>query len=69
MKKSNQLIAAIAVAFAMSLVSPSVEARPRYIESGSYADSNGCIHIVYKVEHRFLGINWYTTTQDVTVVC
>jgi hypothetical protein len=70
MRKLKQILASCALVTMLTLTNFStVDARPVYIESGSYVDAGGCIHITYNVQHRFLGINWYTTQEDVTVIC
>lgn len=69
MKKSKQILFSCAFATAFLFASYPADARAVYIESGSYVDANGCIHITYNVQHRFLGINWYTTQLDVVEIC
>lgn len=70
MNKLKQFLYSLALIAMFSLgTAATAQARPVYTESGSYVDANGCIHITYNVEHRFLGINWYTTFEDVTSIC
>lgn len=70
MKKSKQILFAYALIAVLTFGNfSSAEAKKVYKESSSYVDAAGCIHITYTVQHRFLGINWYTTTEDVTVIC
>lgn len=70
MKNLKQFLVSSALVVIFTFTSYSTaEARKVYIESGSYVDAAGCIHITYNVQHRFLGINWYTTKEDVTVIC
>lgn len=70
MKKTSKLFTIATLCAALLLTNTHVtEARAVYTESGSYVDANGCIHITYNVQHRFLGINWYSTTEDVTSIC
>lgn len=70
MKKSKQIFVSYALVVTLVFTNFSTaEARKVYKESGSYVDAGGCIHITYNVQHRFLGINWYTTKEDVKVIC
>lgn len=69
MSKLKHLIVLLSLIVVFATNSTPAEARAVYIESGSYVDAAGCIHITYNVQHRFLGINWYTTKEDVTVIC
>jgi hypothetical protein len=69
MKNQKKLFLTCALAITFSLASYSADAIAVYIESGSYIDASGCVHITYNVQHRFLGINWYNTQEDVTAIC
>jgi hypothetical protein len=70
MKKASKLFTIATLCAALLLTNTNVaEARAVYTESGSYVDAGGCIHITYNVQHRFLGINWYSTVEDVKVAC
>lgn len=69
MKKSKQIFLGSAFIVTFLLASYRADAKSIYTESTSYADANGCIHILYNVDHQFLGFTVFTSQEDVTVSC
>jgi len=69
MKKSKQIFLSSAFIVTFLLANNPAKAKSIYTESTSYADANGCIHILYNVDHQFLGFTVYTSKEDVVVAC
>jgi hypothetical protein len=62
----------IGTLFTMTLILTSYnesQAREVLVSSKGYLTSGGCLVVVETYEHRFLGINWYTTTETSSPNC